>query len=124
MTFYIFHGHRVCPADPVGLISSLYSWWEGFGSSPQSHCPWVSIVVLFPPLDMGCLLGFAPEAALEDLGLPLRGGGAAVWVAGVLAAPGTQGSWRLGQQENSAPEGYGNQYWPICFSILAWRTPP
>ena len=27
------------------------------------------------------------------------GGGAAVWVAGVLAAPGTQGSWRLKQQE-------------------------
>ena len=20
-------------------------------------------------------------------------------------------------------EGYGNQYWPICSSILAWRTP-
>ena len=52
---------------------------------------------------MGCPLGFAPEAALEDLGLPpMRarcGGRAAAWVAGVLAAPGTQGSWRLGQQE-------------------------
>jgi len=27
------------------------------------------------------------------------GGGAAAWVTGVLAEPGTQGSWRLGQQE-------------------------
>ena len=27
------------------------------------------------------------------------GGGAAAWVTGVLAAPGTQGSWQLGQQE-------------------------
>ena len=27
------------------------------------------------------------------------GGEAAAWVAGVLAAPGTQGGWRLGQQE-------------------------
>jgi len=27
------------------------------------------------------------------------GGGAAAWVTGVLAAPGTQGGWRLGQQE-------------------------
>ena len=48
-------------------------------------------------------MGFAPEAALEDLGLPpLRsrcGGCAAAWVTGVLAAPGTQESWRLGQQE-------------------------
>ena len=59
-------------------------------------------MVLFPPLDMGCPLGFAPEAALEDLGLLLRarcGGGAAVWVAGILAAPGTQGSQQLGKQE-------------------------
>ena len=27
------------------------------------------------------------------------GGGAAAWVARVLAAPGTQGGWQLGQQE-------------------------
>ena len=27
------------------------------------------------------------------------GGGAAAWVAGILAAPGAQGGWRLGQQE-------------------------
>ena len=43
------------------------------------------------------------------LGLPWRtwvcpvrarcGGGAAAWVTGVLASPGTQGSWWLGQQE-------------------------
>ena len=33
---------------------------------------------------------------------PLRarcGGGAAAWVAGVLAAPGPQGHWKLGKQE-------------------------
>ena len=51
------------------------------------------------------------------------GGGAAAWVAGVLAAPGTQGSWRLGQQKYSALEGHGNQYWAIHSSILAWRNP-
>ena len=60
-------------------------------------------MVLFPPLHVGHPLGFTPEAALEDLGLPpVRakcGGGATSWVAGVLAAPGTQGSWQLGQQE-------------------------
>jgi len=27
------------------------------------------------------------------------GGGAAAWVAGVLAAPGTQWGWQLGKQE-------------------------
>ena len=55
----------------------------------------VSIVVLFPPLHVGRPGGFAPEAALEELGFaPVRarcGGGAAAWVAGVLAIPGTQG---------------------------------
>ena len=37
----------------------------------KPHCPWVSIVGLFPPLHAGRPLGFAPEAALEGLGLPL-----------------------------------------------------
>ena len=42
-----------------------------WGLLPQPHCPWVSAVVLFPPLHEGRPLGFAPEAALEGLGLPL-----------------------------------------------------
>ena len=33
------------------------------------------------------------------------GGGAAAWIAGVLAAPGTQGSWWLGQQEIQCSDG-------------------
>ena len=59
MSFSIFHRHRVCLIDHVDLICSLYSWWEGFGSS--------SLVTL----PLGHPLGFASEAALEDLGLPL-----------------------------------------------------
>ena len=47
-------------------------------------------------------------------------GGAGAWVAGVLAA---LGDWRLGSRKNSALEGYGNQFWPVHSSILAWRTP-
>ena len=31
--FYIFQRHRVCLVDHVDLIYSLYSWWEGLGSS-------------------------------------------------------------------------------------------
>ena len=60
--------------------------------------------------------GFAPVRAR-------RGGRAAAWVTGVPAGPGTQGGWRLGQQEYSALEGYGSQYWPVRSSILAWKTP-
>ena len=37
MAFHAFHRHRVCLVDRVGLISSLYSWWEGFGSLIFNH---------------------------------------------------------------------------------------
>ena len=39
MTFYMFHRHRGCLADRVDLICSLYSWWEGFGSSSLATLP-------------------------------------------------------------------------------------
>ena len=39
MTFYIFHRHRACLVDHVDLICSLYSWWEGFGSSSLATLP-------------------------------------------------------------------------------------
>ena len=89
MTFYIFHRHRVCLVDRVDLICSLYSWWEGFGSSSLATLLWVSIVVLFPPLHVGCPLEFPLEAALKDLGLPLWGPGVEV---GQLL--GSQGFWQ------------------------------
>ena len=52
------------------------------------------------------------------------GGGAAAWVAGVLAAPGTQGGWQLGQQEIQC----SRRVWPEKAmaphsSTLAWRIP-
>ena len=62
--------HRVCLVDRVDLICSLYSWWEGFGSSSLDtlnlgfNCGFISTSAC------GCPLGFVPEAALEDLGLP------------------------------------------------------
>ena len=71
MIFYIFHKQGVCLVDHVHLICSLYSWWEGFGSSSLATLPLGLNVILFPPLHVGRPLGFAPEAALEDLGLPL-----------------------------------------------------
>ena len=49
------------------------------------------------------------------------GGDAAAWVTGVLAAPGTQGSWQLGQQEiYSGLEGYGGEGngTPLQYSCL------
>ena len=84
-------------------------------------------MVLFPPLHVGCPLGFAPEAALEDLALPL--GGPDVEVVQLLELQGFWqhqvlrgvGSW--GSRKYSSLEGYGNHSWPIHSSILIWRNP-
>ena len=91
------------PSWSVDLICSLYSWWEAFGSSSSAplplgfSCPFISTSACGLSTGVcswGCPggLGFAPGRARH-------GGGASAWVAGVLAAPGTQGGWRLGQQE-------------------------
>ena len=114
MTFYIFHRHRVCLVDCVNLICSLSSWWEGFGPSSLVTLPLAHLWI--------CPLGFAPEAALEDLGLPLRGPGVEV-----VQLLGLQGFWwhhvlrgvGWGSRRYSALEGYGNQYWPIHLSMPA-----
>ena len=92
MTFNILNRHRVCLVDHVDLICSLYSLWEGFGSS--------SLATL--PLDFNC--GFISTSSCKSYTgfAPVRarcGGGAAAWVTGVLVTPGTQGSWWLVQQE-------------------------
>ena len=97
MTFYIFHWHRVFLVDHVDLISSLYSWWEGFGSFSLATLPlgfnygFISTSTCGRPLrfsSWGCPggLGSAPVRARCE-------GGAAAWVTGVLAAPGTQRVW-------------------------------
>ena len=127
MAFYIFHRHRVCLVDRVGLICSLYSWWEGFGSSFLAtlplgfDCGFISTSACGSSTGVcswGCPggPGFAPVRARG-------GGGAAAWVAGALAAAGTHRGWCLGQQEIQCSRGYGSQYWPIRSSILVWRTP-
>ena len=103
MAFYIFHRHRVCLVDWEDLICSLYSYWESFGSfclttlSLGFHCGFISTSACGSSTGFcscGCLggLGFAPVKARW-------GGGAAAWVTEVMAAPGTQGGWQLGQQE-------------------------
>ena len=112
MTFNIFHSHRVCLVDRVDLICSLYSCWEGLGSSSLAtlplgfHCGFISTSACGSSTGVcsrGCLrgLGFAPVRTR-------RGGGAAAWVTGVLAAPGTQGGWQLGKQEIQ----FSRRVWP------------
>ena len=103
MTFYIFHRHRVCLVDHVGLICSLYSWWEGFGSSCLDtlplgfHCGFISTSACGSSTGV-CSWGCPGGPGFDPVGARC-GSDAAAWVAGVLAAAGTQGSWRLGQQK-------------------------
>ena len=60
-------------------------------------------MVSFPPLHVSCPLGFSSWGCRGGIGFsPQRarcGGDATAWVAEVLAARGTQGSWKLGKQE-------------------------
>ena len=102
VTFYVFPRPRVCLVDHVGLICSLYSWWEAFESSSLAtlplgfNCGFISTSACKSSTgvcSLGCPggLGFAPVRAS-------CGDATASWVAEVLATSGIQGSWRLGQQ--------------------------
>ena len=89
---FIFHRHRICLVDRVDLICCLYNWWEGFWvfflshTAPGFNCGFIYLFFFncgfIPPLHVGHPLGFAPEAALEDLGVE------------VLQLLGLQGFWQ------------------------------
>ena len=100
---YMFHVHRVGLVDPVDLICTLCSWWEVSGSSSLLTLPLGFNCGVIPTSACGSSTGVCSWGRPGGLGFaPVRarcGGGAATWVAGVLAAPGTRGSWQLGQQE-------------------------
>ena len=100
---YIFHRDRVCLVDHVDLICSLYSWWEGFGSSSLATLPLGFSCGFISTSACGSFTGVCSWGCPGGLGFaPVRarsGSGAAAWVAGNLTVPGIQGSWWLGQQE-------------------------
>ena len=125
MTFYTFHRHRVSLVDRVDLICSLYSWWEGLGSPSLATLPLGFNCGFISTSACGSSLGVCSWSCPGGLGfVPVRARCAGnAWVTGVLAAPGTQRSWRLGQQEIQCSRRYGNQYWPIHSRFLAWRIP-
>ena len=103
MTLYIFHRHRICLVDCADVIFSLYSWWKGFGSSSLAILPLGFNCGFISTSACGSSTGVCSCSCPGGLGFASvrarYGGGAAAWVLGVLAASGTQGSLRLGQQE-------------------------
>ena len=103
MSFYIVHRHRVCLVERVNLICTLYSWWEGFGSSSLATLPLGFNCGFISTSARGLSTGHCSWGCPGELGsAPVRfrcGGGAAAWAAGILAVSGTQGNWWLGQKE-------------------------
>ena len=97
------HIHRVCLVDRVDLICNLFNWWEGFGSSSLVTVPLGFSCGFISTSACGSSTGVCSWGCSVVLGFAFVratcGGGAVAWVTGVLAAPGTQGSWRLGQQD-------------------------
>ena len=87
----------------MDIICSLYSWWEGFESFSLATLPLCFNCGFISTSVCELFIGFCSWGCLGGPGFaPLRArcrGGAAAWVTGVLAAPGTEGSWWLGQQE-------------------------
>ena len=78
----------------------LYSWWDGFVSSFLATLPMGFNCGFISTSTRGSSTGVCSWGCPGGLGFaPVYGGGAAAWVAGVLAAPGTQGNWWLGQQD-------------------------
>ena len=122
MTFYRFHRHRVFLVDPVYLVCSLYSWWEGFGSSSLASLPLDFNCGFISSSTHGSSTGVCSSGCPGGLGFaPVRarcGGGAAAWVTGALTAPVLRGVASLGSRKYSALEGYGNQSWPIASVFL------
>ena len=90
IAFYIFHQHRVCLADQVGLIRSLHSWWEGLGSSSLVTLPLGFTCGFFSTSTNGSSTGVCSWGCPGGLGCaPVRarrGGGADAWLAGTRTA--------------------------------------
>ena len=108
----------------MDLICSLYSWWEGFGSSSLATLPLGFICGFISTSTVGDLLGIVPEALLEGLCLPLRGAGVELGLQGFWQHQLLKGFGGQGSRKYSALEGYGNQYWPqFQYSCLENHLP-
>ena len=67
---YISWTQSLSRLNGVDLIYSLYSWWEGFGSSSLATLPLVFNCGFLSSLHVSHPREFAPDAVLGDLGLP------------------------------------------------------
>ena len=72
MSFYIFHGYRVCLVNRVDLICSFPQLVGRFWVFFLSHtAPGFQLWFYFHLYMLVVQWGLVPEDALEDMGLPL-----------------------------------------------------
>ena len=123
----------------VGVLNDLFIYsidtaWlvdhvEGFGPSSLATLPLGSNYGFTSTSRCGSATGVCSWGCPGGPGsAPVRArceGGAAGWVAGVLAAPGTQGSWWLGLQEIQC---YRRGWQPVLANMLQYscleKPPP
>ena len=90
------------PRGSCGFNLQLVHLVRGFGVFLLGHTAPGFQLWFYPHLCMWVMLwGLLLRLPWRTRVCPCKGqcgGGLAAWVAGVLAAPGTQGGWRLGQQ--------------------------
>ena len=102
MTFYVFHRHSLASWSRgfnLQLVQLVGRFWVFFLShTAPGFQLWFSFHLYMWVVHWALLPGLPWRTWVH----PVRarcGGGAAAWVAGILAAPGTQGGWPPGQQE-------------------------
>ena len=123
----IYSRYSVCLVDRMDLICSLYSWWEGFGSSLATprlgfNCGFISTSACGSSTGV-CSWGFPGGLGFA----PVRsrcGGGAAAWVTGVLAAPGIQRGWRLRHWEIECSRRVWQPVWANTRQYSCLENPP
>ena len=103
VAFYVFHRYRVWLVDHVDSVCSVYSSWEGLGSSSLATLPLGFTCGFMSTSACGSSTGVCSWGCPGGLGFaPVRarsGGGAAAWMKGFWQHQVLKGGWRLGQQE-------------------------
>ena len=86
LSVFLYIPRRVCLVDRMDLICSMYSWWEGFGSSSLATLPLGFNCCFISTSACGLTTGVCSWGWAGGLGfVPMRarcGGGAVAWGAG------------------------------------------
>ena len=104
LSVFLYIPHRVCLLDLMDLMCSMYSWWEGFGSSSLATLPLGFNCCFISTSACGLSTGVCSWGWAGGLGFaPVRarcGGGAVAWVAGRSGSTRYSGELAAGAARN------------------------